>query len=131
MIVLYEDREPVSVAGVAEGDALWLEADALRQATGWELRAEGACRDDVCVPLARGVDGARVDLAALAAALGQPVVRDRAHRVWSVGLAPAARRATTESLLAPDVALPDPDGRVHRSSDWRGRKVFLVSWASW
>ena len=32
---------------------------------------------------------------------------------------------------APDFALPDLDGRVHRLSDFRGRKVFLATWASW
>ena len=32
---------------------------------------------------------------------------------------------------APDFALPDPSGRIHRLSDYRGKKVFLVTWASW
>jgi len=32
---------------------------------------------------------------------------------------------------APDFALPDPSGRVHRLSDHRGKKVLLVTWASW
>lgn len=33
--------------------ALWIDAAQLRSFTGYELKPEGACRDDVCVPLAR------------------------------------------------------------------------------
>jgi len=32
---------------------------------------------------------------------------------------------------AADFALPDPTGRLHRLSDYRGKKVLLVTWASW
>jgi peroxiredoxin len=35
------------------------------------------------------------------------------------------------SLEAPDFALPDLDGKMHSLSDYRGKKVFVVSWASW
>ncbi len=32
---------------------------------------------------------------------------------------------------APDFALPDMDGRVHRLSDYRGRPVIVNFWATW
>lgn len=32
---------------------------------------------------------------------------------------------------APDFALPDLQGRVHRLSDYRGKVVFLNLWATW
>ncbi|WP_297528692.1 peroxiredoxin family protein [Thiohalobacter sp.] len=32
---------------------------------------------------------------------------------------------------APDFALPDMDGRVHRLSDYRGKVVILNFWATW
>ena len=32
---------------------------------------------------------------------------------------------------APDFALPDLSGRMHRLSDYRGKKVLLYAWASW
>ncbi|TAK76433.1 MAG: redoxin domain-containing protein [Dehalococcoidia bacterium] len=34
-------------------------------------------------------------------------------------------------LDAPDFELPDLDGRMHRLSDRRGKKVVLALWASW
>jgi peroxiredoxin len=41
------------------------------------------------------------------------------------------RRAAMASLQAPDFGLPDLDGRRHRLSDYRGKKVLLAAWASW
>ena len=32
---------------------------------------------------------------------------------------------------APDFTLPDLDGSPHSLSSYRGRKVFLATWASW
>ena len=72
-----------------------------------------------------------VDLAALARLLGQPVLHHVAPDVWCVGDAVTARRAAMQSLEAPDFTLPDLEGRPHALRDYRGKKVFLVSWASW
>jgi peroxiredoxin len=36
-----------------------------------------------------------------------------------------------QSLRAPDFTLPDLEGRPHALFDYRGKKVFLVFWASW
>ncbi len=36
-----------------------------------------------------------------------------------------------EGAEAPDFAVADRDGEVHRLSDWRGRVVVLDFWASW
>ena len=64
-------------------------------------------------------------------AQGHPVVHDPRHDVWSVGETAAARRARQATLEAPDFRLPDLEGRMHTLSQYRGRRVFLVSWASW
>ena len=41
------------------------------------------------------------------------------------------RARALQSLQAPDFTLPDLDGRMHTLSEHRGRKVLLVTWASW
>jgi hypothetical protein len=102
--------------------------------TGWELKPEGACLGDVCVPLPGGrerefSDGGMFNLTALAAHLDQPVVREGER--WAIGESAGARTSALQSLEAPDFELPDLEGRRHRLSDYRGRRVFLVSWASW
>jgi hypothetical protein len=136
--ILYQERPPSTVTAAAEGDDLWLAASDLPAATGWELRPEGACRGRVCVPIPRGREGeflrdgsARFNLAALARLLGQPVVHEDVHGVWSFGESPAARSTAMQSLRAPDFTLPDLDGRPHTLADYRGKNVFLVFWASW
>ena len=136
--ILYNERPPYASAAEAEQDNLWMPASELHAATGWELRPEGACRGDVCVPIPRGREEeflrerpARFNIAGLARLLGQPVVRNEAHGVWSFGESAADRSSAMRSLQAPDFTLPDLEGRPHSLADYRGQKVFLVFWASW
>ena len=77
------------------------------------------------------VASGRYNLAALANLLGQPVVTDEEHHAWCFGEAAAERKRMLTSLDAPDFTLPDLDGKMHSLSDYRGKKVFVVSWASW
>lgn len=114
----------------APAAALLLPADELPAATGWELKPEGACLGEVCVPLAAEArpDGL-VDVTVLARALGRPLVHE--GDTWVAGEPAAARAAELESLAAPDFELPDLAGRLHRLSQYRGRKVLILSWASW
>lgn len=123
-------------AGRSDGESLWLSSAALNEAIGWELKPEGFCRDEICVPLPSGREaefrrGGEVDAAKLFRHAGQPIVASRDKSVWSLGTSAGIRSSALESLEAPDIALPDPDGRIHRLSDHRGRKVFLSTWASW
>ena len=134
--VLHEQRRTDWPDDAAEGDSLWLDRQAIEQATGWTWKPEGLCQGDVCVPLPRAADSAwvrddRLNLAAAWRRSGQPVVHDAASRVWVLGTGAAQRGAALSSLQAPDFELPDLDGRLHRLSSHRGRKVFLATWASW
>jgi AhpC/TSA family len=136
--ILYKERPAYAAAATVEDGDLWVHAHELAAATGWELRPEGACRGDVCVPIPRGREGefvrerpARFNLAALARLLAEPVAHDDAHAVWFFGEGAAARRTEMQSLRAPDFTLPDLEGRPHALADYRGKKVFLVFWASW
>ncbi len=136
--IIYGER-PSSVANAAaEGENLWLSLEALRTTTGWELKPQGACLGDVCVPIPSGREGefvraggSQFNLATLARLLNQPVVHDDTHNVWFFGDAASTRSTALLSLQAPDFTLPDLDGRMHSLSDHRGKKVLLVSWASW
>jgi len=60
----------------------------------------------------------------------QPVAHDEALAVWYFGLR-SDQRQVLASLQAPDFSLPDISGKMHSLSDFRGKKVFLVTWASW
>jgi hypothetical protein len=134
--VLHEQRETLLPDAVVQGDELWLDHAAIEQATGWSWKAEGLCRGDVCVPLPRVradkfARGGRLNLAAMWGHSGQPVVRDAASTVWVLGSGAGQRSAALATLQAPDFTLPDLDSCLHSLSSYRGRKVFLATWASW
>jgi hypothetical protein len=70
-------------------------------------------------------------LAQRAEAAGRPVAVDRDERVAYLGVSAKDRAGQLASLEAPDFTLPDVDGRLYTLSDHRGKKVFLVAYASW
>ena len=67
----------------------------------------------------------------LARKLGQAFVADHDHRVWSFGEIPVTRTRFLGSAMAPDFALPNREGELVRLSDFRGKKVLILTWASW
>jgi hypothetical protein len=101
---------------------------ALERRTGWQIKPEGACKGDRCVPLPASSPG-RSDVHALAERLGMPLLHDAVHEVWCLG--PEAGGHALSSAEAPDLVLPDLDGRPFALRSLRGQKVLLVAWASW
>ena len=95
--------------------------------TGWQLKPEGACQGDVCIPLQRPA-GDPVDVEAVAKAIGMPLVCAPEHGLWALGPASVGSRALA-SAQAPDLRLPDLDGRQFKLSSLRGQKVLLYAWA--
>src|SRR5258705_13198284 len=137
MVTLLTESGEHEVTGAEPStEGLWCSANDAIQATGWAAKPEGLCKGQICVPLPGGrarefVDGGRINLAALWRHLGQPAVRSERGHVWVLGEGAREHQAALASLEAPDFALPDPTRRMHRLSDYRAKKVFLVTWASW
>ncbi len=130
--VLYDGRAIVVDRTAVDGDALWIQKADLPSISGFELKPQGACRDDICIPIPRPMlRNAHFNLTAFAQRVGQRVVADPAMRVWSFGEIPVVRGAFLESRLAPDFSVPDRKGRPVRLSRFRGKKLLVVTWASW
>ena len=138
--IIHDDKTLHFERAIADSNAVWLDAAELKQLAGWELKPEGICRGDLCVPIPPGResefaskhDGATwLNFSALADQMGKPWAGDSKNRVWYFGAEAAERGNALRSLEAPDFELPDLDGKLHRLSDYRGRKVFLLAWASW
>jgi hypothetical protein len=134
--IIYSDKTTLVSSALVEGENLWLSSADFTGATGWELKPQGACLGDRCVPIPAGRESEFVrpgsfNISALARHLGQPIVRDEQHALWSFSEAPDEIGNRLLSLDAPDFTLPDLEGKLHSLSDYRGSKVMLMSWASW
>ncbi len=136
--VLFGSRSTPIAEAAFEGDDLWVPVDSLAVATGFTRKPEGFCSSERCVPVPkdpswiRDPNGSmRVGLIGFAHHVGQPIVVDQARRLVVVGTALADRPALLERGEAPDFALPDRTGKIVRLSDFRGKKVLLLTWASW
>lgn len=119
---------------------LWVTPADLTRISGFQLKPEGACLDEICIPIKQDTDndmvvtrdGARwFNVTGLARKLNQAYVFDSDARVWSFGEVPATRAPFLNSAMAPDFELPDHNGNQVRLSDFRGKKVLLITWASW
>lgn len=133
-VLIIDDARRTTVSGTADGDRVLIDADALEAATGWRLKPEGLCRDDICVPVRdRGalVVGDQIDVAGFGAAMGRPVVVDAEHGVAAIGEAAQSRAEQMRSLQAPDFTLPDLDGNDVNLRSFDRRKVLLLAWSSW
>jgi len=106
-------------------ESLDITPDEFAEGTGWAIKPEGACKADVCVPLAPG-DG--FDLLATTDRLGMAVVHDADAGLWAIGPESFGGRALV-SAEAPELALDDIDGNPFTLSSLRGQKVLIVSWA--
>jgi hypothetical protein len=138
--IIQDDKPLRFERAIDDSNALWLDAAELKRLAGWELKPQGICRGDLCVPIPPGResefvskrDGASwLNFTALADQMGKPWAGDSKHRVWYFGAEASERGSALRSMQAPDFELPDLDGKLHRLSDYRGKKVFLLAWASW
>jgi AhpC/TSA family len=137
--IIYDDHATEIRSAIDDAGQLWITTVDLKRATGFELKPQGVCRNELCYPLpksrqqefARKITGKTwFNVVAFARLVHQPVAHDEALATWYFGLRSDQRRGLS-SLEAPDFTLPDMNGKIHSLSDFRGKKVLLLTWASW
>lgn len=138
--VLYLDRVIPVDSTLADPNDLWVAANELSRVNGFELKDEGACLDDICVPVRQDEysnlyvnrkSKGWLNVTELARRLKQPYVVDHDADVWSFGTIPVTRRSFVKDHMAPDFVLNDETGKPIRLSQFRDKKVLLITWASW
>ena len=136
--IVYDDAA-TELAAREDAGQLWITTADLKRATRFEVKPQGVCRDELCFPLPKARQQEFVhktppvtwfNMTAFAALVHQPVAHDAALSTWYFGLR-SDQRQQLSSLQAPDFTLPDLQGKLHRLSDFRGKKILLVTWASW
>ena len=106
-------------------ERLQVDPSELAARTGWEVKPEGACKADRCVPLPE--DG--LDARVLSERLGMALVEDAERGLWALGPEAGGRALLSASM--PDLELPDRHGRPFSLRSLRGTRVVMVAWASW
>lgn len=143
-IVIYDDAEtlvtqPPAGLAAAEGE-LWVTLADLKRATRYVVKPQGICRDELCFPIPKGRKQAFLNklgrttwfnLSEFARLVNQPVAFDAEQSTWYFGPRPQEQNAFIDSFTAPDFSLPDVNGRIHSLSEYHGKKVLLITWASW
>ncbi len=117
-------------ARISGGD-VWLPLEQLESAAGWDLKPEGVCRGEICVPLRPTKKDAIVrdecfNLTEFARLIEEPVANDVEERIWGFGPPGWDWKSRTTSDIAPDFAAPDLAGQQHWLHELLGKKVLLL-----
>ena len=119
---------------------LWITTADLTRATRFVIKPQGVCRDEICFPLPKDRKAEFIskkggmtwfNLSEFARLIKQPFTTDSKNGVWYFGRRMEEQNRFVTSLEAPNFTLPDLSGRLHSLTDFRGKKVLLVTWASW
>jgi hypothetical protein len=116
------------------GDTVFVAASSLERAIGWELKPEGLCRGEVCVPTRARPDvqaDGRVDLGVVAELMDRPLVVDADGDAAVFGESAAARTQQQRACHVDDFEITAADGTTFRWSSIGRKKKVLVAWASW
>ena len=138
--VLYNDRAVEVERTLPDPNDLWVVPEDLTRINDFVLKPEGACLDEICIPIVQTRDNDIVitrsgqqwfSVTGFANKLSQSYVVDHDTGTWSFGEMPIHRDAFLNSAYAPDFELQDRNGKTVKLSDFRGKKVLLLTWASW
>jgi hypothetical protein len=137
--IIYKSVRPAILSdSLNDNGDLWIPIDKLIEYTGLELKPEGVCTEGTCIPLSKQQEKKFIqqdknlfNISAFSRMMGEPIVHDSKDDVWVIGEGEPAHRKYRTSLIASDFTLPDYNGMKHSLSSFLGKKIFLVSWASW
>jgi hypothetical protein len=119
---------------------LWVTLAELTRATGFVVKPQGVCRNELCFPLPKQRKADFLEqrgkvtwfnLSEFARLVKQPVAHEEKLAAWCFGPRPEAQNGYLATLEAPNFTLPDRSGKLHSLSSFRGKKVLLITWASW
>lgn len=141
-VVIYDDAktELRTASPFTKSKDLWVTLAELTRSTGFVLKPQGVCRKELCFPLPKQRKGDFLaqqgkvtwfNLSEFARLVKQPVAHEEKLATWYFGPRPEAQNGYLANLEAPNFTLPDRSGKLHSLSDCRGKKVLLITWASW
>jgi|ERR1700682_2775488 len=139
-VVIYDGLATEVNAASGSIRDLWITTGDLTRLTRFVIKPQGVCRDQLCFPLPKNRKAEFImkkdsltwfNLSEFARLIKQPFAFDPKNGVWYFGVRAAEQTGYLASLEAPNFTLPDLNGKMHSLTDFRGKKVLLVTWASW
>ena len=126
--------KPIDSKGSWVDGAPYLPSSEIERTLDWELKPEGLCKGDACIPLGDKVhtttDGTH-NLVQIANLVGRPCLVDEANGIVAIGQPSNVRADALTQRIAPNFSLPDISGVDRSLSDWAGKKRLLVAFSSW
>ena len=133
-LVVNREGETMAVEIASNFGEFAISLDDFARATGWQLKPQGLCIDEICVPVRDAktlTNQTQIDLVEFARVTNQNIVVDQERKVVALGEHADTRSEAMTSLDAPDFRLPDIHGRQVSFSDFNRRKRLLLAWSSW
>jgi hypothetical protein len=133
-ITLIDNGSTYELDGSPVDGSLAVDAVGFARSTGWELKPEGLCREEVCIPVrdrSALLQGSMLRLDEFARLAGRVAVVDVARGVAALADSGGRRSEALATLDAPDFTLPDIHGKQVSLSDFDRRKRLLLAWSSW
>ena len=112
----------------------YLNARSIENVLDWEMKPEGLCKNDVCIPLNNKVqvsDEGLLNVTDVANLVGHPTLVDSTLGIVTIGKSREIRSKALKDRIAPDFTLTDISGVDRSLSDWAGKKRLLVAFSSW
>ena len=127
----------VEMALATEVD-LWIPVDCVPHVTGFEVKPEGVCCGDICIPFPPDAEwvveheGSRYfAVTQFAERIDQVVATEPGQRLWGFGQPQLGNTSPLVEGKAPEFTIADREGNPVSLSDFRGKKVLVLTWASW
>ena len=133
-LVVNREGETTAVGISSNFGEFAISLDDFARATGWQLKPQGLCIAEICVPVRDAktlTNQTQIDLVEFARVTKQNIVVDQERKVAALGEHADTRSEAMTSLDAPDFRLPDIHGRQVSFSDFNRRKRLLLAWSSW
>ena len=133
-LVINREGKTTAVEVASNFGEFAISLDDFARATGWQLKPQGLCIAEICVPVRDAktlTNQTQIDLVEFARVTNQNIVVDQERKVAALGEHADTRSETMTSLDAPDFRLPDIHGRQVSFSDFNRRKRLLLAWSSW
>ena len=133
-LVVNREGETMAVEIASNFGEFAISLDDFARATGWQLKPQGLCIAEICVPVRDAktlTNQKQIDLVEFARVTKQNIVVDQERKVAALGEHADTRSEAMTTLDAPDFTLPDIHGKQVSFSDFNRRKRLLLAWSSW